>query len=602
MTISANFPNVNPSLLLDFANAKQLPPAVTFTRATTGTYYDGSTNALAEQNLLTYSQNFDSWPIARATLTANTTVAPDGTTTGDTVTQVSTGLYGGPYRSFTTSEATYTQSVYAKAGTASWLLLGEENAAKRAWFNVSAGTIGTVASGTTAAITSAGSGWYRCTVTYTLSATGGTFINVITDGNGSTTASAGATIILWGAQLEQRSAVSAYTVTTASSITNYNPVLLTAGGGQPRFDHNPTTSESLGLLIEEQKTNTVLASEQFGNATYWATGSGSINSNSVVAPNGTLTGDTLVSATSGGGATGAYQVVNGLTSGATYTLSCYVKAAGSNWIQLIGAGTGGSEGTTRGWFNLSTGVIGSVNNTSSSLTITSVGNGWYRCTMIVPALTSTGTTVYMTCADGNGIDGFTNNGWNGLFLWGAQMEASAVASSYIPTTSAAVTRAADYAQMTGTNFSSWFDLGEGTFYTELSLANLNLDQCVLGVNRSNFYEVGNGLLFRCGGSTTAISFGGYNSGSSSSLSPATSANTLFKMVGKYQTSTKLQAVQGNAGSVGTSNSTDYVGSGTNQLQISGYRYSTEPLIVARIKKIAYYPVAVSDAQMQALTS
>jgi hypothetical protein len=89
MTISANFPNVQPSLLLDFANAKQLPPQVTFTRATTAAYYDGSTTALAEQNLLLYSQTFNTafWTRNAVTVTNNAVTAPDGTNTGNTMTE-----------------------------------------------------------------------------------------------------------------------------------------------------------------------------------------------------------------------------------------------------------------------------------------------------------------------------------------------------------------------------------------------------------------------------------------------------------------------------------------------------------------------------------
>jgi hypothetical protein len=175
MSIQANFPAVKPSLLLDFANTKQLDNRITFTRSTPAVYYDGKTTAMAEQNLYTSSQQFANWNNARISTTTDTTVAPDGTTTGDTITQASTSTYGTPYQQITTSAATYTQSIYVKAGTASWILLGEENSGKRAWFNVSAGTVGSVAAGVTATITSAGSGWYRCIVTYTLSATAGIF-------------------------------------------------------------------------------------------------------------------------------------------------------------------------------------------------------------------------------------------------------------------------------------------------------------------------------------------------------------------------------------------------------------------------------------------
>jgi hypothetical protein len=83
-----DYPTIRPSLLLDFANTKTLDPRITFTRASTGTYYDGKTVAKAEENLLLQSQTFDnaSWVKDNATVTANSTTAPDGTTTAETFT------------------------------------------------------------------------------------------------------------------------------------------------------------------------------------------------------------------------------------------------------------------------------------------------------------------------------------------------------------------------------------------------------------------------------------------------------------------------------------------------------------------------------------
>jgi hypothetical protein len=88
MSISANFPNVRPSLLLDFANSQQLDSRITFSRSTTAPYYDGKTSVLAEQNLLLQSQQIGTsgWGLVNVTTTLNTTVAPDGTTTASTVT------------------------------------------------------------------------------------------------------------------------------------------------------------------------------------------------------------------------------------------------------------------------------------------------------------------------------------------------------------------------------------------------------------------------------------------------------------------------------------------------------------------------------------
>jgi hypothetical protein len=87
MSISQNYGNTNPSLLLNFAAVKKLDPRITYARASEARYYDGKTVAKAEENLFLYSQDFDSaaWPKTSATVTANSTTAPDGTATADTV-------------------------------------------------------------------------------------------------------------------------------------------------------------------------------------------------------------------------------------------------------------------------------------------------------------------------------------------------------------------------------------------------------------------------------------------------------------------------------------------------------------------------------------
>ena len=87
------YPSIQPSLNLDFANAKTLDPRITFTRSTTGTYYDGKTVAKAEENLATYSEDFTqvaSWGATDTSVSGNTTTAPNGTSTADTLTASAT--------------------------------------------------------------------------------------------------------------------------------------------------------------------------------------------------------------------------------------------------------------------------------------------------------------------------------------------------------------------------------------------------------------------------------------------------------------------------------------------------------------------------------
>jgi hypothetical protein len=66
---------------------------------------------------------------------------------------------------------------------------------------------------------------------------------------------------------------------------------------------------------------------------------------------------------------------------------------------------------------------------------------------------------------------YTGTAGSGIYLWGAQLEAGSFPTSYIPTTTATVTRAADVASTSGSNFSSWYRQDEGTFFAEVPQAN-----------------------------------------------------------------------------------------------------------------------------------
>jgi len=128
-------------------------------------------NASILSNLALYSQDFDNaaWGKSTASVTANTSVAPDGTTTGDTVT--SSGATGYVYPANTglfaaAGGATYTYSVYAKAGTATSLtLLVAATATYSGTFNLSTGVSSTGTANTTVSMVDAGNGWWRCIIT-----------------------------------------------------------------------------------------------------------------------------------------------------------------------------------------------------------------------------------------------------------------------------------------------------------------------------------------------------------------------------------------------------------------------------------------------------
>jgi hypothetical protein len=152
-------------------------------------------------------------------------------------------------------------------------------------------------------------------------------------------------------------------------------------------------------------------------------------------------------------------------SGTTYAFSVFVKAGtGKTTIVLrltTAAWSGGANNQVL--FNLSTGVSTILVGSPVALS-QSFGNGWWRFT-IVSTASSTGTPaarIHLTDSSGN--TNYTGDGTSGIYLWGAQLEDGAFPTSYISTTTAAVTRSADVASITGTAFSSWYRQDEGSIY------------------------------------------------------------------------------------------------------------------------------------------
>jgi hypothetical protein len=106
----------------------------------------------------------------------------------------------------------------------------------------------------------------------------------------------------------------------------------------------------------------------------------------------------------------------------------------------------------------------------SAASATNVGNGWWRFSASVSSATGATTpSVRISLGSADNTASYTGNGYSGVFLWGAQLEAGAFPTSYVATVASQVTRAADAASMTGANFSSWYNQAEGTLYADYSI-------------------------------------------------------------------------------------------------------------------------------------
>jgi hypothetical protein len=457
-----------PSLDLRFADSKSLVDAttgsnlVTFTRASSGTYV-GSDGVLrtATTNLLLRSEEFGdaSWTKGNASITANSIAAPNGTLTGAKIVEDTSSAthYARRSTSPTINTNPITFSVYVKAAERIYVGLAIQEATtftrqSNVNFNLGSGTANTVgniggAGSASATIIPVGNGWYRCTLTTTL---GGTdtnalsWIYVSTSSGFNYTGDGTSGVYLWGAQLEQSATVGEY-IPTTSTINS-----------APRFDHNPTTGESLGLLVEEQRTNLLVRSEEFD--TTWTPTRASVTANTTLAPNGTATADSLIEDSTASASHFLSQTVT--FAAGSYTFFCYLKANTRSAVRLI---CFDNTTTFAVYFDMSTGTVGSTTGGATG-SISLMADGWYRCSITFTAAAGTGyARVGLAVA---GSQSYTGDGTSGIYIWGAQLEAGAFPTSYIPTTTAAVTRSADVASITGSAFSSWYRQDEGTFFVD----------------------------------------------------------------------------------------------------------------------------------------
>jgi hypothetical protein len=349
------------------------------------------------------------------------------------------------------------------------------------------------------------------------------------------------------------------------------------------------------LLIEESRTNITFQSEDFTNSVWTSFSIGAtITGNATTAPSGAVTADKLIM---NNGVTTTYLRQTTTVSANIYTFSIYAKAAEFNTIsiQLGNLWSPAPQGT----FNVATGVITASSNCTAS--ITPVGNGWYRCIIVstvIPTSGNTGRTFIY--AGNNGNIGVTGDGVSGVYIWGAQVELGAFATSYIPTTTTALTRNADVATMTGTNFSNWFNASEGTF----------VSQC----QTFSPYIVGGGnTSIHCTGASDAllmsINSGTLNSGynvllvsgaDSGTYRPALTPNALAKAAFGWKTNTGTRFGFNGATEPKSSGGTAAVNPSLTALRI-GSRTTGIQYMNGWVSKLNFYSQLLTQSEMNAFT-
>jgi hypothetical protein len=386
------------------------------------------------------------------------------------------------------------------------------------------------------------------------------------------------TFYIWHPQLNIGSTAKPYFPTTdrlnVPRLTYQN-----GGGGCP------------SLLLEKQSTNKVTYSEQFDNAN-WNKLNLTITANSVTSPDGTQNADTITDNTTN---SGHYTYQFGTqTTGTAW--SCFMKK-GSLDYGFIGA-IASSAFRTTAIINLTNGSIVELQNGSSTtgtVTAEDCGNGWYRVKMQTNANGagySVGTSNGAALSGGNKEAIYTGTGSGTIYLWGAQLEDSTYATSYIPTTSSSATRVADVCAKTGigaliggTSGTVFFDIK-----TNPVLTTDNYKQFFYytdsSANQGYMYlNSGNGII-------TNANFG--NLSSSITLSP----NTRYKIALTYANNDFALYVNGV--SVATASS------GTplnfeNLLSLGSYLGSSEWNEFV-FNQYTHFPSRLTNAELASLTS
>lgn len=209
-------------------------------------------------------------------------------------------------------------------------------------------------------------------------------------------------------------------------------VIRVASPNQPRFDHDPETGESRGLIIERPQNNRLTTTTGFNVDWAHTTGTGN-HQNAGLAPDGTWSASKLIACNT---ASTKHYVYRGSVSG-DRTWSVYAKAAEHSrvyfWEGGVTAQNAGFDLTGDG------AVFSSV--PSGAATIKHVGNGWYRCTLSVSV--SSGSPLFIIGLMPTTQTHYSTN-WAGdggsILLWGAQDEPGTYATSYIPSSNKFLSR------------------------------------------------------------------------------------------------------------------------------------------------------------------
>ena len=389
---------------------------------------------------------------------------------------------------------------------------------------------------------------------------------------------------------------------------NSSGYVASAAVNEARFDYNPTTLAAKGLLIEGSATN------YFYNSQSLATSGAPVNwiDSAILSRNSGNTDPANGATAIGFNETLAldYHRINtyGTLTGVV-TISVFVKQINAARRFAI---NGGNYAGVSAIFDLTTGLqVGSTGGTATNkaASATAYPNGWFRFSVTGTYVADA--SIYFSICSSTSTDttgaNFTGTANGGVYMWGAQLESGTAASSYIPTTTAQVTRNPDLALMTSTNFSSWFTGGTtGTFFVDWHGGVRGITSTIRTVISTNDQTTKHLHLQQASaaGVLKVADFGAAHSVSTANtITSGARTKGAFNFVG----STSTVNLCLNGGTVATSTAIAFsvaptwlVLGGTSTTGTTLTDLTT--VLNGSIRQIKYYPTALTSAQLIAMTT
>ena len=367
-----------------------------------------------------------------------------------------------------------------------------------------------------------------------------------------------------------------FTRASTGTFLGSNGLLQTAAINTPRVEYD-ANGVAKGLLIEEARTNLLTYSIPNEAQAVWTTLRAQTQPSAILAPNGLAEARLLKPTISSSGATWIYS--SQYNTGVIASISVFAKASGKRWLTQSDS----SGNVKYASFDLENGVIGTV-RAGYTASMQDVGNGWYRCSVTTP--TGFNERAIFAVSDLDNDFRAAVSGDDGILLWGAQLETGTFPTSYIPTSGATATRSADIASVSVSEFGC--NQAQGSVVVEADYADQtpasSLVRIINGLNHYFLYISGGAWRFQVRSGTTVAQLTAPARNSNDTIAAAWSVDDYVIVDGSGIDADTSGALPDTSGAVlYFSGNGGYYGAG-------------------HIKSINYYPLRLSDAKLQELTS